>query len=278
VIDAVGSPDFDRDVAPSLKAGGCEIRTIRPGLGTDVVARDHRKIFVFDDQLAITGGFGVRDDWTGDGIHGGGWRDTSVRFTGPAVRDAQQSFAENWQEAGGPMLPARDVAVPVENGPVVAAFVSSTGAPVITRAERLTQIVIAAARHRLWIANAYFAPSPAILDLLERKAARGGDVRLLVPGDKSDSKPALAAGRELYPALRKSGIRVWEYTPSMMHSKTMIADDRLSVIGSINLDPLSLNKLDEDALIVDDPATADNLTRAFGLDCEHAQEIDARDE
>ena len=69
------------------------------------MARNHRKLVIVDGKVAITGGFGVRDDWLGDGLHDGGWRDSNVRFAGPAVAEAQQAFAENWQEAGGQLLP-----------------------------------------------------------------------------------------------------------------------------------------------------------------------------
>lgn len=274
VIDDGGSPDFSRDVKPALAAAGCSVQTFRIGVGTDIAARNHRKLFVFDDRLAITGGLGIRDDWMGDGIHGSGWRDTSVVIRGPAVRDAQQSFAENWQEAGGELLPAAELVRPEPDGTVMAAFVSSTGSPVLTVAERLTQLTIAVAHRRLWITNAYFAPSPAILALLEKKAKAGVDVRILLPGDKSDVQLALKAGRRLYGRLRAAGVRIWEYQPVMIHAKTMIADDDVSVIGSINLDPLSLNKLEEDAVVVQDPATAAELARAFEGDLAHAKEID----
>ena len=105
------------------------------------------------------------------------------------------------------------------------------------------------------------------------KAAAGVDVRILVPGGKSDSKPALAAQLEEYPELLGAGIRVWEYTPSMIHTKTMLADDELVVIGSINLDPLSLNMFEEAALIMLDRPIAAELARQFEADAQHAREL-----
>ena len=133
-------------------------------------------------------------------------------------------------------------------------------------------VVIAAARKRLWITNAYLVPSPAISRMLIHKAEAGVDVRILVPGLKSDSKPSLAAQHEEYPALLAAGIRVWEYTPSMIHTKTMVADDALVVIGSINLDPLSLNMLEEGALVMIDRPIAAELARQFEGDVQHADE------
>ncbi len=272
LVDALGSSKFDDTVQPALVQAGCEVRTFRPMPGADVIARNHRKIAVLDGTVAITGGFGVRDNWLGDGVTDEAWRDTNVRFVGPAVHEAQQAFAENWQEAGGALIPADAFPEVQATGSVRAAFVPSSGSSVVTHAERLTQLVIAAAKRRLWIVNAYFVPSPAILELIKHKALSGVDVRILVPGYKSDSKPALAAQHALYGGLHASGVRVWEYAPSMIHSKTMLADDKLVVIGSINLDPLSLNKLEEAALVIDDAAVAGQLAKSFDADCNHAAE------
>jgi cardiolipin synthase len=273
VIDDFGSGDFGDTVRPALAAAGCDVRTFRPKPGVDALARNHRKIVVIDGEIGYTGGFGVRDNWLGDGVHAEAWRDSNVRFTGPAVRDAQQAFAENWQESGGPLLPEAAFPAARTDGPVTAAFVTSTASPVVTRAERLSQLVIAAASKRLWITNAYLVPSHAIFEQLLAKARAGVEVRILVPGSKSDSKPALAVQHKEYPELLRAGIRVWEYTPSMIHSKTMIADDELAVIGSINLDPLSLNKLEESALVIDDRGVTAELARQFEADASHASEL-----
>jgi cardiolipin synthase A/B len=273
VIDDFGSGDFADAIQPALSAAGCEARLFRPRPAASALARNHRKIAVIDGKVAYTGGFGVRDNWLGDGVHDEAWRDSNVRFTGPAVRDAQQAFAENWQEAGGALLPEAAFPAPNTTGPATAALVTSTASPVVTRAERLSQLVIAAARRRLWIANAYLVPSRAIFELLLSKARDGVDVRILVPGVKSDSKPALAAQYKEYPELLRAGIRVWEYTPSMMHAKTMLADDELAVIGSINLDPLSLHELEESALLIHDRSVTAELARQFEADVLHANEL-----
>jgi cardiolipin synthase len=288
LVDAFGSSDFEKDVKPALTDAGCDARVFRPIPGVADEARNHRKIVVIDGAVGFTGGFGVRDDWLGNGESDAHWRDTNVRVKGPAVSDMQQAFAENWQEAGGPLLgpdafpfdraPGAAAGVTDSPGPgaptggVLAAFVASTGAPVVTRAERLTQLAVATAKKRLWISNAYFVPSRAILDELGEKARAGVDVRILSPGRKSDSKPAFFSQHAEYGDLVKAGVRVWEYLPSMMHAKTMVVDDGLAVIGSINLDPLSLNILDEGALVIEDPATVEALAALFVADMARSEE------
>lgn len=269
LVDAFGSPDFIEEVAPALEEAGCRVREFRP---TVELARNHRKIVVVDGRIALTGGFGMRDEWLGEGLEEDEWRDVAVRFQGPAVREAQQAFAENWIESGGELLPAHAFPDVAPAGRARAAFVTSTGAPVITRADRLTQLMIAAADERIWIANAYFVPSKAISDQLAEKAARGVDVRVLTAGKKSDSKTSWGAQNYQYGDLLEAGVRVWEYQPTMMHAKTMVVDDQLSLVGTINLDPLSLGELDEAALVIEDTATNEQLARSFEADCEHAEE------
>lgn len=273
LVDDFGSPEFMQTVSPRLTRAGCEVRVFRRSPTADELARNHRKIAIFDGRVALTGGFGIRDNWLGDGVRAEGWRDTNIRFSGPAVIDAQQAFAENWQEAGGALLPADAFPAAESAGSASAAFVTSTASPVLTRAERLTQLVLAAATKRIWLANAYFVPPQAILDLLMRKASQGLDVRLLVPGQKSDSKTSFGAQHLDYGELLEQGVRVWEYSPAMMHAKTILVDDELVVVGSINLEPLSLSKLDEAALVAQDPALANRLGETFVQDCKHASEL-----
>lgn len=270
-IDALGSSKFQVQVAPPLVAAGCELRMFRPLAADSVTTRNHRKLAVIDGEIAITGGFGVRDDWMGNGVTG--WRDTNVRFTGPAARAAQQAFAESWQESGGTLLPASEFPRAAATGEARLALVTSTASPHLTRAERLVQLLIAASHERLWITMAYFAPSKGILAMLASKARSGVDVRLILPDEHDDSKVALKAQRLLYDELAEAGIKVWEYQPSMIHAKTFVVDDHLSMVGSINLDPLSLNRLDEDALVIEDAAFTDDLAKAFLADAARSLQV-----
>ncbi len=270
VIDAVGSHAFPKVLQPTLIEGGCEVRMFRPAIASTALARNHRKIVIVDGTLAMTGGFGVRDCWVGNGCEPGEWRDASVVFSGPAVQWAQQAFAENWQEAGGALLAGVEFPVAPMSGGSAAAFVSSTASPSVTRAERLAQLVIATATQRLWVVNAYFVPSAVILEQLAAKAAEGVDVRVLVAGHQSDSKAAFGYQQLTYGELIERGVQVWEYQQSMLHAKTMVIDGHLTVIGSINLDPLSLNTLDEVALVADDAALASALEATFVADCDRS--------
>jgi cardiolipin synthase A/B len=279
VVDPVGStPAFQRDVMPRLKQARCEVHVFRP-LGDDAVgpslARNHRKIVVFDGRVGFSGGFGISDEWLGDGVHDGSWRDTSVRVEGPGTRQLQLSFAQHWLESQGTLLPAAEVNVAQRPaGEARTAFVSSSASVGATPADRMTQLTFLSARQRLWISNAYFTPSDDIIAQLESRSRAGVDVRLVLPGPVHD-QPAMRDGqRSLYRRLLAAGVKIWEYQPSMMHAKTVLADDRLSVVGSMNLDPLSLNLLEEGSLAVEDPRAAAELAVAFERDITHSKRIE----
>jgi cardiolipin synthase len=281
LVDPLHSPRFFHEVAPQLTAAGCEVRAFRPFLGEVVtfddsrlVARNHRQLAIRDGRSGLTGGSGVGPSWR-DG-HGSphGWRDTYLRIEGPAVRELQQAFTEGWQEAGGGLLPGSAFPPLSPAGPARAAYVTSTGSPSLSHTERLTQVLIASARHRLWITNACFVPSTATADMLSLKARQGVDVRVLVPGHRDAASPSLrAAQRASYGLLLESGVRLWEYPPAPLRARTFLVDDGLVSVGSMNLEAHSHAQLDEGSLVVEDPSLARALAESFERDLAAAVEI-----
>jgi cardiolipin synthase len=115
----------------------------------------------------------------------------------------------------------------------------------------------------LEIVNAYFVPSTPIMALLTRKAHQGLDVRVLAAGDHTDMKPYLIPQRARMDQLARDGVRAYEYEAAMLHGKTMVLDDSLVMVGSCNLEPLSPNRMDEGALVVEDPRLAREEARRF---------------
>lgn len=257
VVDAVGSMNFG-GLQKRLEGIGCEVHRFRPIPGQDDIARDHRKMIIVDGRAGITGGFGIDDKWDGDGKSDDPpqWRDSNVLVRGPAVLEMQQAFSENWQEATGALLPPDAFPKPEDAGDVRATFVSSEENSIATRNDRLIQLLIAIAKKRVWIANAYFVPSTPIMDLLARKAREGLDVRIIAAGEKTDTRPYLPLQRARMEQLAQAGVRTYEYAPAMMHGKTMVVDDSIVLVGSCNLDALSLNKMDEGAIVAQDRALA----------------------
>ncbi|WP_224244441.1 phospholipase D-like domain-containing protein [Hyalangium gracile] len=282
LVDPVGSEevsgekDFDQKIERRLVEAGVEVHYYRPLAGKvlgRLLARNHQKLVIVDGRIGYTGGFGIWKVWEGDGRAPENWRDTHVRVEGPAVCRMQLTFSRSWQESGGSLLHPRDLPGARHVGPVRAGFVDSIGKLGMTDAERMVRIVIAAARKRLWIANAYFTPPNAVLEQLVHKVHEGVDIRVLAPGPIHDVPIVRASQRSTYEKLLKAGVRIWEYQPSMMHAKTLLVDDWLSVVGSTNLDALSLNKLSEGSLVLDDREFAGKLARCWERDLECSREI-----
>jgi len=277
LVDTIGSALFDEDVKPRLDEIGCESRYFRPLEDDPELAtfRQHRKLVVIDGRKGLTGGFGIWKSWEGDGVSSEDtWRDVNVTVEGPAAHDMQLAFAESWHQAGGELLPPEDFPTDQKgDGRARAAFVASEARTGLTRGEQLTHLSIATARKRIWISNAYFVPNDEIIRLLEMQARGGIDVRVLTSGPVHDWKFIRAAQRDTYKRLLKAGVRIFEYQPSMMHSKTALIDDRLSLIGSMNLDPFSLDRSEEGTLVIDDPKTAAEMEATFDRDVSHAKEI-----
>lgn len=279
LADDVGSTFFDRDIRPRLAKAGCDARLFRPAqLQGDLLSRTHRKLVIVDGTVAFTGGFGIRDEWLGDGITNDAWRDANVRFTGPSVCDAQQAFSMHWHDAGGGLLPPESfpgfdpTAAPPTTGPL-AMFVASAATGGTSRAERLLRVLIASAKSRLWIANAYFVPPKDLVERMKAEAHEGVDVRILLPGEKSDSTVSRGSQHVSYDDLIANGIKFYEYAPSMMHAKTVVVDSEVAMVSSINLDELSFDKLEEDAFVVQDAAFAARLADSFEQDLKHAKPV-----
>jgi cardiolipin synthase len=276
LVDDVGSGPFDQDIQPRLEKMGCEARVFRPVAAVSVkekLSRTHRKIVVVDGKIGIVGGYCIQDEWLGDGRNDKSWRDSNARIVGPVVRHLQQAFAQNWLDAGGQLLPPEAFESIRTEGPALAALVSSEDTVRMTDAERMTLLMIAAAKKRIWIANAYFAPSDAVFTALKKRRAEGIDVRVLAPGPVHDMIWVRGTQRGMYPDVVKAGIRIWEYQPSFLHSKVMLVDQDWVVVGSTNLDVMSLAILDEASLVVKDRAFAEAMERDWEADIQHSKEV-----
>ncbi len=284
LYDAFGAGALGGGYYDALREAGVAVAEFRPVRWYSLhkaQERAHVRAIVVDGRIGWTGGFGIADQWLGDGRHEGSWRDTNVRFTGGAARQLQATFAVNWVEATG-VLVTGDLffpPVPTDSAAArpprssVAALVHSTPAIGSTTAERLLALSIAAARRTLYITSAYFVPDDDFRRLLVAAARRGVDVRVLVPDGHTDIPVARYAGRSHYEELLRGGVRIYEYSPTMIHAKTMVVDGRLGLIGTMNLDNRSLALNDESVLVSIDPFVGATLDSLFLGDLAYAREI-----
>ena len=163
--------------------------------------RSHVRGVVVDGRVGWTGGFGIDDKWLGGGRRPAEWRETNVRFEGPAVRQLEAAFVAGWAEATGELLTGRMTVVALDGGVAAAGLLYTAPTLGSTPAERYLALSIAGARQSLCVTNAYFAPDTSFVALLARAAARSVDVRILVGGPRTDVRVARMAARSRYEAL-----------------------------------------------------------------------------
>jgi cardiolipin synthase A/B len=142
-----------------------------------------------------------------------------------------------------------------------------------TSAERYLALTLSAARETLYITSAYFVPSGGFRAMLCKAAENGVDVRVLTPGRNTDQPSARYAGRVHYEELLRRGVRVYEYAPTMLHAKTIVADRVWASVGSINFDNRSLKLNDEVTLVAQDEGLGCAMQEMFLRDLTFAQEV-----
>ena len=277
--DAFGSQNLPASYFDRLRRAGVLVATFRPlhWWSLDKFShRSHIRVVVIDGSVAYTGGFGLDDKWLGDGRSTDEWRDTNVRFTGPSVMQLQATFVAGWAEATGALLTG-DLLFPPEGfrpeGTKYAGLLHASPTVGSTAAERFLALSIAAARRRLYISNSYFVPDDDFRQLLVDAARRGVDVRILTTSDQTDIKTTWYAGRARYEQLLEGGVRIFEYQPTMMHAKTLVADGLWSTVGTLNFDNRSLAFNDESNLLVLDPDFGARMERLFMDDLRYSREI-----
>jgi cardiolipin synthase len=229
--------------------------------------RTHRKILVVDGKVGFIGGVGIADQWAGNADAPKHWRDTHYRVEGPVVGQLQGAFAVNWLRTRKELLhgPEYFPALGRAGDTIGSVFHSSPRHGKLS-VPILYHVVIASTRRSLKIENAYFVPDDGMVAALTGAARRGVKVQIIVPGRQIDQKAVRRASRKRWEELLKGGVEIYEYQPTMIHSKLLIADGLFVSIGSANFDNRSLSLNDEANLNVLDAGFAREQTRLFDRD------------
>jgi cardiolipin synthase len=279
LLDGFGSQSLSKQWREGLRHAGVEVallRKLRWYTLHMVNERSHARVVVVDGRVGYTGGFGLADYWLGGGHKPDEWRETNVRFEGPAVAQLQAAFAVAWAEATGELLTGDAFYPPVAfdtAGSVHAALFHAVPTTGSTPAERFYALTIAGARRSLYISNAYFVPDDDFRRLLEHAAKRGVDVRVLTTGPNTDVHTTLWAGQYRYAELLKAGVRIYEYQPANMHAKTLSADGVWGSVGSMNFDNRSLAFNNETTLLIFDRRIVTGMDSMFVNDLKSAHEV-----
>jgi cardiolipin synthase A/B len=289
IYDAVGSLGTPASFFDRLRSAGVQLVQYNPvnpfkafgHFGLNM--RDHRKILVADDAVAIVGGVNLSTDYEsaptlGSGTRKSGahevWHDTDVVIRGPVVQDLSRLFREHWREQKGPPLGESELLASEQaQGREIVRILGSSPKKLASRYYAAVLTAIRTAQSSIWITAAYFVPTRQELRSLEAAARRGVDVRILLPSH-SDIGLIIPVQHSYYPQLLRAGIKVYERADGIVHSKTMVVDDVWSLIGSSNFDQRSVLFNDEVDAVMLGSATADQLREGLEGDLAHAQRID----
>jgi phosphatidylserine/phosphatidylglycerophosphate/cardiolipin synthase-like enzyme len=275
VLDSFGALGLTGADRSLLLAAGVELRLFNPLSLRKRLAnlmRDHRKLLLTDGRTAFVGGAGLSDEFAGGPR--GPWREVMVQIEGPVVADWHRAFARTWRRCGPELTIAAPSACPAAGG-------NATGRLSLSEARQHSVLAngvlrrIDTALQRAWIMSAYFVPSRRFRKALRRAARRGVDVRLLVPGARTDHPWVRQASRRFYGKMLRSGVRIFEYQPYMLHAKVILCDHWASV-GSSNLDRWSFRWNLEANQEVADAAFAETVCALFERDLTVSRPITRR--
>lgn len=273
LIDGFGAASLPFEYWRELEEAGGIVHVFNPLSLRGFGLRNHRKLLLVDDALAIVGGFNIGDEYSGDGVETG-WRDLGVELYRPrAIRQLAGSFDEIFRDN----LLRRMLRHPLQRFPWRRNPAFGQKGPVLFSGPFLrNQFRIALlsqlkrARH-VQIVCAYFVPNLRLRRALRAVALRGGTVELVLAA-KTDVPPVQAASRSLYGPLLRAGVRIWEYQPQILHTKLAIVDG-VVFAGTSNLDARSFAINYELMVRLRDARVVAEAREIFAADRSHSAEI-----
>ena len=239
IYDSVGCWKVNKEFYEKMRCAGVYVESFLkvrfPLLTNRVNYRNHRKVVVIDGKVGFVGGCNIADRYL-KGVEWGDWRDTMLMLRGTAVHGLQSSFLVDWYFANRtlvcgkryfPQLPSGNEALVqvVQSNPV-----GEVRSAMVGMIKALSMV-----RNYVYLQTPYFMPGGAFLLALKSAAMSGADVRLMIP-ERSDNRVMDYASRSYLVDIMKAGVKVYLYNQGFLHSKTMVCDDNLSSVGSMNLD------------------------------------------
>ncbi|WP_291726671.1 cardiolipin synthase [Leisingera sp. F5] len=277
MTDSIGSRKLPGSFFRALEEAGVNMIDPavqrRPWHRLRINFRNHRKTVIVDGRTGFTGGLNAGEEYLGLDPVMGPWRDTHVRLSGPVVQQLQLSFAEDWHwRTQEPILDLLnwDAERSPQNRPGL--IVSTGPGDTIGNGSMLYFSAITAAQEKVWLASPYLVPDQEVLAALKHAALRGLDVRILLPDSIDHHLPWLASFA-FFDELREAGVRILRYRGGFMHQKCFVIDERISGVGTVNLDYRSFRLNFETMALFFDPRSAREITEMLARDFQRSTEL-----
>ena len=279
IVDGFGAGLVsDRAFFVPLEEAGVAMCWFSPRWGRRFLLRNHQKLALADGETEaariIIGGFNIEDDYLGKAPEAWKiWRDLGLLVEGPAAARMTGYFDALHDWSRSPKAKVRHLNRLVrrwsEQEGDARWLIGGPTRRLSPWARRLRADMTGA--RRIDIIAGYFAPSPTILRRLDRAGRSKADVRVLTAA-LSDHPGAVAAARFTYADLLRKGVRIFEYSPSKLHTKLFVVDDTVH-IGSANFDMRSLFINLELMLRIDNPAFAAHMRAYVDGELARSEEI-----
>ncbi len=258
LVDNYGTKSLPNSYWKKLKTAGVEVRKFnqfdwRNPLKS--LRRNHRKLLIIDNKIALIGGAGISDRWDGWSKIGDQepWLDYEVAIQGNIIARLSGLFWQHWIDTGGIVNFAQVYDKKPDNH-LTETLVTANDYPTYqdSSIRALFQALILGSTQRLWIASPYFLPNDNSCKMLVDAKNREVDVKVLTMGKHCDKGFVRQVSRERYGELLRGKIAIHEYQPSMVHAKIVLVDDCWVSLGSANFDPRSFFYNDELNISIND--------------------------
>lgn len=239
-----------------MEQAGIKIRIfnpVRPLVSVRITARNHRKIAVIDGKKAFCGGLNLADQYVNIKEMFGHFKDSAVMVDSGTAWDMTLMFLSMWEfldKKGekinyndfrpAPHLKRGDSGRDVRNG------IAPYAVPMLdiphdktTVSEHTFISFISRAEEYVYVTTPYLMCGGEILSALYTAARSGVDVRIIVPYI-ADKRLVNAVTKSYYRSLLENHVRLFEYVPGFIHAKNLIADGKRAMVGTVNLDYISL--------------------------------------
>ncbi len=200
--------------------------------------RDHRKIAVIDGDVAYTGGANLADEYANLIVRFGYWKDCGLRLEGEGAWGFTRQFMYLWLRMGGELRDPWDAYRPCggsSGSDLCQPLVDGPDNNPVNTVEDTYQQLIGSANRYVWITTPYLAIDEPMIHTLSIAADSGVDVRLMLPGIP-DHKFAYMVAQSYFGELLEHDVKIYTYTPGLLHAKSVVADGEVGFVGSVNMD------------------------------------------
>ncbi|WP_051946077.1 phospholipase D-like domain-containing protein [Verrucomicrobium sp. BvORR106] len=281
LLDGIGSgTSLKNSDVKRMTDAGCRFAYYHPtrALRLDRInRRTHRRVLVIDGKVGFTGGAGFADEWQGDGAKVDNWREIHAKLEGPVVAKLQSAFQQHWLSETKELLTGGHHFPVLEKTGTLRVQATSSNEFTVAALPLIQAVAMAAAEKTIYITNPYCTPTEDQVWVLREAVKRGVDVRMILPGKYNDQPATKAAGRGSYGELLKAGVKIYEFNPTMIHSKIMVVDGMFSMVGTSNLDARSSLINEEIDISVYDESFGAEMNRVFLEDFKNSREYTLED-